>query len=246
MLTRQLSALAMTLSLLGGVAALAPSSAWAQTDMVTPLFQTPVLKTVLDANARAFHDPAAERRETAAPAGAPLQTTYRPSPAVSRKVQARFAEFLATRTGDTSARKVAEVMAQGDPATNWARIVAADGLKPNDAADALAAYWALSWSMANDGAVSRAQTLGAREQVLGVLARNPAYGRLDDEGRQEFAETLMLNFLLQQAAFDDARQRQDAATLRRLGDAAAARFKAEAGEDLRALTLTDKGLVAKR
>lgn len=243
--TRPLAVFAASLSL-AGLTALTSTPATAQVDLVTPMFQTQTLKNVLDANTRAFHDPGAERRETAAPAGAPLQTAYRPSPTVTRKVQARFAEFIAPRAGDAAARKVSAVIAQGDALGDWARIVAGDGLKPHDAADALAAYWVLNWMMANGGDNTRAQTLGVREQVLGVLARNPAYGRLDDEGRQEVAETLMLNFLMQQAAFDDATQRKDAAALKRLGDAATVRFRAEAGVDLRALVLTDKGLVPKR
>ncbi|MDH0863540.1 DUF6683 family protein [Mitsuaria sp. GD03876] len=242
--TRPIAVLAASLSVAGGLTAAWP--AWAQQEAAVPMFQTQVAKSVLDATARAFLDPAAERRETTAPAGAPLQTAFRPSPEITRKIQGLFADFVAKRASDADIAKVGAAVTHGDPAKDWARIAAVQGLKPHDTADALAAYWVLSWQVANGAEATRAQSLGVREQVLGVLARNPAYGRLDDAGRQDFAETLMLNFLLQHGAFVDATQRKDAAALRPLGDAAATRFKAETGVDLRALALTDKGLVPKR
>lgn len=243
--TRPFAALAVSLSL-AALTATAALPARGQTEGPLPMFQTQVLKSVLDANPRAFHDPSAERRETTAPAGAPLQTAFRRSPDIAKRIQALFTEFIAKRAGDANAARIGASVTQGDPEKDWARLLAVDGFKPHDTADALAAYWLLNWKMANGGETSRAQALGVREQVLGVLARNPAYGRLDDPSRQDFAETLMLNVLFQHAAFADAAERKDAAAQRLLGDAAVARFKAESGVDLRALALTDKGLVPKR
>ena len=127
---------------------------------------------------------------------------------------------------------------------SWAGIVREDGLRTGDLADAMAAYWILNWIMANQGDNNRTQALAVRDQVRGVIGGSPAVARLGDAGRQEMAEVLMLNFLVQQATYVDAMQRGDQAMMRRLGDAAVARFRNEMGVDLRRLQLTDAGLVS--
>ncbi|MDR6532544.1 hypothetical protein J2800_003302 [Caulobacter rhizosphaerae] len=71
----------------------------------------------------------------------------------------------------------------------------------------------------------------------------PAFAHVDEPGRQEFAETLMLNLLVQQAAYVDAVERDDRVMQQRLGDAAVARFRNEMGVDLRRLRLTNQGFV---
>ncbi|AYV46443.1 hypothetical protein CFHF_14985 [Caulobacter flavus] len=185
----------------------------------------------------------AKARPAPPAAGAKGVTTYRASPAVSAKARRQFVDFVSRTSGAEGGRKVADALARQDPVRSWASIVASDGLKPGDAADALAGYWILNWVMANGADNDRAQTQAVLAQVRPIIAGNPAYARLTEPQRQEFAETLMLNFLLQHAAYVDAMQRGDAAAKRRLGDAAVARFRAEMGVDLRALSLTKTGFV---
>lgn len=170
-------------------------------------------------------------------------TTYRPTPAVSVKVRRQFADWMERQTNPEDGRRVAQLLERSDPVANWARLVGGDGLRPGDTADALAAYWILNWVMANGADSDRAQAQGVREQARTVMTNNPAFARLDERRRQEFAETLMLNFLVQQAAYVDALKRGDKATQQRLGDAAVARFKTEMGMDLRRLRLTAQGFV---
>ncbi|PLR27287.1 hypothetical protein SGCZBJ_07770 [Caulobacter zeae] len=189
------------------------------------------------------NSPARPRATTArrAAAGQTVSTAYRPSPQVSAKVRAQFAQHMTRQTGPEGGRKVAAAMQARDPVRNWAQLVAADGLRPGDAADALAGYWVLNWMIANRGDNNRVQTLAVRDQVRAIMTSNPAYARLSEAQRQEFAEVLMLNFLVQQAAYVDALKRGDQAALQRLGDAAVARFKGEMGVDLRRLRLTERG-----
>ncbi len=239
--------------------------AFAQLDMVTPQFNTQVFKNVLQSNDRAFGRGAGSPGRNGVAAGArPLfpqagaaatarpatrgttPTTYRASPAVSARVQKQFSEFMARQAGADGGRQVADAMRRTDPVRNWSQIVASDGLRPGDSADALAAYWVLNWVMANRGDNNRAQTLAVREQVRPMIAANPAYSSLNEGQRQEFSEVLMLNFLIQQAAYVDAMKRGDQRAQQQLGDAAVARFKNEMGVDLRTLTLTDRGLVQRR
>jgi hypothetical protein len=257
MRSRLLAAAAAVASLVLG------EPAFAQLDMVTPQFQTQTFKNVLDSNNRAFGHGASggSGRSTTyagsmfapAPRGAlrptsrsTTPTTYRASPAVSQRVQKQFADFMAGRAGAEGGRRVAEAMRRTDPVRNWSQMVASDGLRPGDTADALAAYWVLNWVMANRGDNNRAQTLAVREQVRPMIASNPAYSNLNEGQRQEFAEVLMLNFLVQQAAYTDAMKRGDQRAQQQLGDAAVARFRNEMGVDLRTLTLTQQGLIQRR
>ena len=122
-------------------------------------------------------------------------------------------------------------------------IVGEDGLHPGDMADAVTSYWILNWVMANGADSTGGQAQAVRRQVRRMIAANPGYGRLKEAERQEISEVLMLNFLIQHAAYTDAMARGDHATARRLGDAAVTRFQKEMGVDLRRLKLTDSGFV---
>ena len=173
----------------------------------------------------------------------PIATAYRPTPAVSVKVRRQFADWMGRQTSPEEGRRVAQLLERDDPVRSWARLVGGDGLRPGDTADALAAYWVLNWVMANGADSDRAQTQAVREQVRAIMANAPAFARLDEPRRQEFAETLMLNFLVQQAAHVEALKRGDHVLQRRLGDAAVARFRTEMGVDLRSLRLTARGFV---
>jgi hypothetical protein len=184
-------------------------------------------------------------RPSAAPPAGAASTGYRASPQVSARVRKQFSDYMARQAGAEGGQQMAAALARIDPVQGWARLVASDGLRPGDAADALAGYWVLNWIIANRGDNTRAQTLAVRRQVLPIIASNPGYARLDESQRQEFAEILMLNFLVQHAAYTDTLQKRDEATLRRLGDAAVARFRSEMGVNLRQISLTDKGFVQK-
>jgi hypothetical protein len=172
-----------------------------------------------------------------------VSTRYTASPQVSARVRKQFADWMATQSDAEGGRRVAALLERTDPVNNWAHLVASDGLRPGDAVDALAGYWVLNWVMANGGDSNRTQVLAVRDQVRPTIANNPAYARLNEAQRQEFAEVLMLNFLVQQAAYVDAMKRGDQDVLRKLSDAAVTRFRNEMGVDLRRITLTDRGMI---
>lgn len=186
--------------------------------------------------------PARKNRPAAAPA-ARVTTSYRPSSAVSARTRRQFVASMNGKVGAANARQLAEAMERADPVANWSQIVAADGLRSGDVADAFAAYWLLNWAMANGREGNRAQVLAVRDQTRSILASNPHHAGLSEAQRQEMAETFMLNFLIQHAAYSDAMKRGDQATMRRLGDAAVVRFRGEMGLDLRRLQLGNAGFV---
>lgn len=173
-------------------------------------------------------------------------TSYRPSPAVSARVRRQFVASMGDKVGAADAGRLAAALEKSDPVQNWSRLVGGDGLRANDMADALAAYWILNWVMANGADSNRSQALAVRKQVQTILIGNPAQARMGDAQRQEMSEILVLNFLIQHAAYDAAVRRGDRVLQRRLGDAAVARFRSEMGVDLRQLRLTDTGFVPSR
>jgi hypothetical protein len=158
-------------------------------------------------------------------------------------VQRRFVSFIGRHAGEAGAREMEGVLAKQDPTTNWLDVVGRDGLIAHDLVDAITAYWVLNWNVANRSDNDRAQMQGVRGQVRSAVAANPALSRLDERGRQEMAETLVLNFLVQHAAFRDALRSNDQEMIGKLSDAAVARFRNEARLDLRAMRLTNAGFV---
>ncbi|TGX52308.1 hypothetical protein E5A73_16060 [Sphingomonas gei] len=170
-------------------------------------------------------------------------TRYRPSPTVSARVRTQFADFIA-RADPAHSEGLRKFVQQNDLLGAWEQHVAGDGLRRGDVADAMTAYWVQNWQIANKVAfASRAQVQSVRAQVAGALAGSPGFARLGDAARQELAETFMLNFIAQGSAFSDAAARRDAGATRRLSDAAAARFRKDMNLDLRALRLTEAGLI---
>jgi hypothetical protein len=172
-------------------------------------------------------------------------TSYRATPEVAQRVRDQFVGWITRRAGADVGRQVTIAMKGTDPVRDWVKLVEPDGLHAGDIADALAGYWVLNWVVANRSDSDRPQMLAVRDQVHATMASSTAYSRLSEPQRQEFAETLMLNFLLQQAVYVDALKRGDQPALQKLGDAAVARFRSEMGIDLRQITLTRNGFVAK-
>ncbi|WP_419898498.1 DUF6683 family protein [Roseomonas sp. USHLN139] len=180
----------------------------------------------------------------ATPPGAGMVTTYQASPEVTRRVREQFLGWVQQRSGAETAGQMRQVMEQQDVLALWAQQMAADGLKPGDVVDALTAYWVQNWQMAHGvEETTPAQVMGVRAQVAPLLARNEAFGKMDDAQRQEMAEMFIYNQFLQGSAWMMAGQQNNAALKRQLGEAAVQRFRTEMNIDLKALQLTDRGFV---
>ncbi len=172
---------------------------------------------------------------------APADTGYRASPEVSSRVRAQFADFAA-KADPANAERLREVIRRQDLLGLWEKHVSIDGLRRGDVADAMAAYWVQNWQMATRTSfVDGARVRAVRGQVAHALTSNPDFRRLSDAGKQEMAETFMLNFVAQGLAYTDAMTRRDVGLAERLSKAAAARFRREANIDVRQLKLTPAG-----
>lgn len=170
-----------------------------------------------------------------------VDTHYRASPAVSARVRAQFADFAA-RADPANADRLRHTIERQDLLAQWEKHVAVDGLSRGDVADAMTAYWVQNWQLATRTSfVDRSRVQAVRGQVTRALAGNPAFTRLDDAGKQEMAETFMLNFVAQGSAYSDAMARRDQVLARRLSDAATARLRGEMKLDPRQVRLTAAG-----
>lgn len=170
-----------------------------------------------------------------------VSTGYKASPAISANVRRQFVDSVNELSGAQAASQVRAALEAGDPVASWAGIVRNDGLRAGDVADAMAAYWILNWVIANRSDNNKSQAVGVRDQMRRVVGSNAGFVRLNDAGRQEIAEVLMLNFLAQHAAYVDALRKGDEAQLQRLSTAAVKRFRNEMKLDPRRISLTNAG-----
>lgn len=172
-----------------------------------------------------------------------VQTTYRASPQVTSRVKRRFAAFVGEHGGDEAG--LAAAMDREDFFARWGRHVSQYGLRRGDVADAMTAYWMINWQIANDvHDVSRDQVLAVKRQVLSGMGGDASFRGLNDAQKQEMAEALVLNFIIQSVAYEDAMKAGDTAMQGRLQDAAVARFRNEMNIDLRRVRLTEAGFAS--
>ena len=200
----------------------------------------PVMGAAAEEAMRARRGHASSTRSPTGPAR--VETRYTADPAVTARVQRQFVDFVRERSGAAGGDAMARAFASQDLLQSWARQARPDGMRLGDVADAMAEYWVTNWLIAHGRLdAPPATVVGVRDQVRGVLARAPAFARLSQAQRQEMAEALIYNTLLQGEVAGDAMKRGDTALVARAGDAAVARFRNEAGVDLRRVELTGRG-----
>jgi hypothetical protein len=183
-----------------------------------------------------------------APANANFDSRYRSDPAVTRRVIADYLSFVRANAGEEAMRDLQRQLAQHNFVAAWSDAVRGEGLRPGNMEDALVAYMLLNWGMANNRMSDDVTTAApaVRAQIRNAMAASASFASLSSADRQGFAETLMLNFVVQHAMIQHAMRTGDAGLQRRLGDAAQQRFMNEFGVNLRAMQITRQGFVARR
>lgn len=210
----------------------------------TPTFVPPIARAVgreIENNGSKTPSPHGAGRSPKARA----TTTYRPSRAVSRKVQARLLAFVAkSNSPEVVAQLKSEL--QGDLIGQWVKGMSLYGLRSGDVADAMAANWVQSWKFADHEARTQLPPMRAvRRQLAGLLLSNAAFAKLSDAGRQEMAEGFIYSQSLQRIANYIAAMRDDKTLQKQIRDATVADFKKSTGLDLRTMQLTGAGFTAK-
>ncbi|WMT92005.1 DUF6683 family protein [Pelagibacterium sp. H642] len=198
--------------------------------------------TMLNATIQSSLDDAASA--PAAPVD-PNLTVYTATPDVSARAQEQFIAFVEETSGTLGADAVRKQFAKRSPVESWAELVATDGLRPGDAADAIAGYWALNWIIANRAHEETFPVAPIAEQVRASLAADGQWVGLADAQKQEISEVLMMNFLLQQAVYSDALMTGNMEMMGALSQAAVTRFQNDMGVDLRAIVPSSSGFVSR-
>ncbi|MCH9827464.1 MAG: hypothetical protein K0U79_06925 [Gammaproteobacteria bacterium] len=241
-LSRIAAAIALTLGLFAS-SALAQS--WPSGPMIdaNANVNTMILNQQVQADIMAAHQvrqaskAAAEGSTTSVSTGSDF--SYRPKASISEAMEQKFLANL--RAIDESMALSAETDLQDrDMIERFEADVGPYGLELNDVADAMTAYWVVSWMAANqEDLPEKSEVQAARTQVRTQLAGNAAFASADNDERQQLAETYiyetMWTITLRSSAKSDAEREQIAA-------AAQAQARKQ-GLDLRGMQLTSRGFV---
>jgi hypothetical protein len=168
-------------------------------------------------------------------AQAGFDTSYRPSPSVSARLQRDFLDRIRWSAGIEARDGLAEAFAEKPPVDIWLELVAADGLAANNVADALTAYWVLNWVAAHGAYSLEIDNAPVQRQLRIAFANDANFLAMGDQQRQELAEGYILDFLVEHAALNAAVETRDIDMLNRLAAAAVMRFRQKMNVDLLAV-----------
>ncbi|WP_404333678.1 DUF6683 family protein [Sphingomonas sp. MMS12-HWE2-04] len=235
---RRLLGLALAISAVVATPACA-QDVWSWSVLVPSYAQTDILSTMLREDIN-------RRDTTPAPprAAAPVRLRYTPSPA---RRSANLARFVAkTRKVNPGGADDLERLFATDLFGQIGGLLRPYGLRTDDVADAYTVWWIAAWdaSRGHGGADSdhdRATYQAVRAQAARALARVPSFAGADDAARQEFAELLLVQAVLAEAAVTQAKG--DPQRLRAVAGAVNQGARAM-GVDLTAMALTPGGFVA--
>jgi hypothetical protein len=193
-------------------------------------------------------DRAAGRRPAARPApptSLPAnQLTFRRDPAVTRSVQADLVQRVSKRDA-VAGRALSQDLARQDPITVATPVFRRFGLDTGNVVDATAIYFMGMWGVANnvEAQMSPAQARGARAHVARTV-NFAGMGLNTPAARQRYADSLVYQALLMDAAIERAQNQKDTAQQRALADAAHGHM-VSLGLDMRKLAITDQGFVSR-
>ena len=174
-----------------------------------------------------------------------FDTSYPPSTVISARIQRQFLDTIRWSISAEARNTLAAAFAERPALEIWQDLVAADGLKTGNVADAITAYWVLNWVTANARYNLKIDNGPIRKQILAAMAQDANFRGLSNLQRQEMAEGYILKFLVEHAALNDAMARKDVAALGALALGAATRFRREMGVDLLSLEPGPQGFAPK-
>jgi len=171
----------------------------------------------------------------------PVALDYRPDVAVTRSVNARFAEALGQAMPDKRDQIAAE-MDSGTLQTQFSNLLASYGYSSRNVADVMTAYLVIAWEVVhNEDATRSPNGIGSvHRSMQKSLAHSASMRRLTDAQKQELAETLGNLTMLAAIAKNTLVQRGDSAGLATLQDGVRTTTQ-KFGIDLKSVQLTDEG-----
>ena len=191
-------------------------------------------------------------RETAAPVSrapqvkkAPFNPRFKSDPQVSRLVDQRFANYLASDEPDVDAAiaVVLRDLATGRYRAEFRKMLTANGLAANDLVDVTATHYAALWELLHGKTLTTSQVISIRDQLRQTLRDEPTLGTMDDADRQEIAETFMLHTVVVMDGYRTIQSSGDSALLARYR-AGVQRNMLPDGPDLKSLGVGSGGFTS--
>jgi hypothetical protein len=181
-----------------------------------------------------------------APPGAVVKSTFVQSPERTKQNLAQFVAKTREAGNTEAAAQMEQVFNQPNLMGEIGKAIAPSGLKTNDAADAMALWWVVTWNAAHGRTDTPAPATFAavKAQVKRAFAATPAFAATTDAQKQEMAEAMLVQGIMMDAASEQA-IKQGGAIAAQVADAALKGAKASYGFDLNAMTLTPQGFTTK-
>jgi len=176
-----------------------------------------------------------------ATAPTPIDTRYRPDPAVRERDLAHFVERTRAVDPDTAA-ELEHSFATRDVIGEIAGALRKYGLDANDAADATTAYILTAWYgvRGRDDDPAPGEIRAVRAQIASAMAATPAFASASDAMRQELSEAMLIHTLLAGQAVTAVKNDPD--KLAQVTDAIGRGARATFGFDLKQVGLGEHGL----
>jgi hypothetical protein len=163
---------------------------------------------------------------------------YVPSMQVRQASYAKVVEQM--RVNDAkSAQNLEAILKSKDIITEMDKGLRPFGLRTNNVADVYAVYWINAWEILNgQKQSSKAQSVAVRDQVAQILVSNKPVLALDNTRKQQLSESILLQMLMMQVAYEQTKNRPD--SLKELA-VDVKRGARNLGFDLDTVALTEKG-----
>jgi hypothetical protein len=186
----------------------------------------------------------APARASATPGQIEAALGYTADPAVSDRTRTAMIERLSS---DNPALRpyLEKSFADNAKLKAFDGLLSAHGISSRSAADSMAALLWASWEIIHGSTASPAQIRGIHQQVRGVFFGTPKLAGLSHAERQEWAERLAYQVMINVEANADAVNSGDPAQIAHIRQTVAGIVRQQAGIDLSALRLSDNGLQRK-
>lgn len=166
----------------------------------------------------------------------PAQTTFQRTPQGSLQAKQNILAALAKRQPD-AVDDYRKVFAKTDLGLAFEAVTKGYGLRADDVADAMTAYWAMAWVIANQTELPSPRAIAAARAQVAQGIGMTAVGDYDPVKRHVLADEAIFNFLLLNQTW---RNEKGGANYDRLSEATQQNFL-PLGADLRKLDLGPQG-----
>ena len=165
---------------------------------------------------------------------------FQPSAAVSQRILNNLIKAL-QKANPQSAAEIERKLQQQDVIADFSRDMAPYGLRADDVADTMTAYWLTMWIIANQEAIpSVSKVQAVQNQVRTVMLQNPYVIQATATKRQEMAEAMIYETMIALGLLNNATRTGDSEQLQLLADSAYQNMLKQ-NIDLRDMQLTPSG-----